>query len=102
MSLGITKFDICGQIYLFRVKSTIFWNRHPPKKYHSHPLDTIPPTRRGRLIEETQPDRYGNESTETVGDRRISGRNRDVSGNRTNIRQPIQVSSSRQGVVPRR
>ncbi|XP_012536919.1 uncharacterized protein LOC105837019 [Monomorium pharaonis] len=64
---------------------------HPPKKYHAHSLETIS-VRRDRLNEEiTESDRYGTESTETTGDRRVSWRNRDISGNRTEIRRPVQV-----------
>lgn len=63
---------------------------HPPKKYHANALETIPSGR--RLGEEiTQPDRYRSESTEVAGDRRVSWRSRDVSGNRTEIRRPVQV-----------
>lgn len=67
---------------------------HPPKKYHAHTPETISPARHDRLREETtlQPDRHG--STEIASDRtdrRIKWRNRDVSGNRTDIRRPVQV-----------
>ncbi|XP_018374544.1 PREDICTED: uncharacterized protein LOC108768575 isoform X2 [Trachymyrmex cornetzi] len=65
---------------------------HPPKKYHVNALETIPSTRHDRLSEGiTQPDRYENENTETVSDRRISWRNRDISRNKTEIRQAVQV-----------
>ncbi|XP_011064432.1 PREDICTED: uncharacterized protein LOC105152076 isoform X2 [Acromyrmex echinatior] len=65
---------------------------HPPKKYHVNTLETIPSARHDRLSERiTQPDRYENENTETVSDRRISWRNRDTSRNKTEIRQAVQV-----------
>ncbi|XP_018392639.1 PREDICTED: uncharacterized protein LOC108771754 isoform X2 [Cyphomyrmex costatus] len=65
---------------------------HPPKKYHSNALETIPPARHDRLSEgTTQPDRYESENMETVNDRRISWRNRDISRNQTEIRQIFQV-----------
>ncbi|KAG5317852.1 EIGER protein, partial [Pseudoatta argentina] len=64
---------------------------HPPKKYHVNTLETIPSARHDRLSERiTQPDRYENENTETVSDRRISWRNRDTSRNKTEIRQAVQ------------
>ncbi|KYN02021.1 hypothetical protein ALC62_07173 [Cyphomyrmex costatus] len=64
---------------------------HPPKKYHSNALETIPPARHDRLSEgTTQPDRYESENMETVNDRRISWRNRDISRNQTEIRQIFQ------------
>ncbi|XP_024871103.1 uncharacterized protein LOC112454116 isoform X1 [Temnothorax curvispinosus] len=61
---------------------------HPPKKYHA--LETIPSARRDRNEETTQPDSYGSDSTEIADNRRISWRSRDVSGNRTEIRRPVQ------------
>lgn len=87
--------------FSFILKPTVFRDRHPPKKYHANALETIPAARRDRLSEEiTQPERRRSESTEIAGDRRIGWRGREVSGNRTEIRRPVQVGS-RRGCVAR-